>query len=658
MKKQKKQSLNKKPIVAIIVGGFVLAAFGFVFAFRGSIAHFINGIKAGEYSTSYSENFTSPDNWAPCTTTPKTVVATNNNSEPIIVRVMYDEYWKNKDNASLPLEQDGNRVTTINFDNVEDWTLNEEDGWYYYKEPVQPGQSTSSFMASVTFNCSFNLGSNTLNVCDSQGNCSTPANQYGNAKYHVEVTIQTTLNGGTWPAIDPCKSKILFNEIACHTQGPDTNISFRNGGGSGVYTRAPYVDDSYPVYYYRGDIDNNYVVWANYCWQVLRTTSTGGVKLIYDDPVQNDNGVQTCNPSYGRNGRALISDYGSDDMPYNYSNYGFGTNTPAQVYYMYGGPYYIVDYYNLGGQMPKRTGSVQRFGSAWDVNSPYWEYSQMGTALEHDGAHYAPAGDILRTHFYTGWFTGFDQSLITEEMRASHRYFCDDSENGLEKEECRRGAVLITGNQIFRLYGGELTIQDALNNLQQNTYSSDAKTVIDKWYAENLTSYTSQLEDTVFCADRRMSGYLTNPYYVTDGGSMITTFGTNNTAALSDPRVECPRLIDSYTVNQSPQGNGALTYPIGLPTAQEAIMAGSLHNVIRYKSWISNTRRAAWTMTPKSLSGAGDWGNVFLITDYNTDSTADERACSDSEIRPVVSLKPGTKFSSGNGKPGTPYIIE
>ena len=34
--------------------------------------------------------------------------------------------------------------------------------------------------------------------------------------------------------------------------------------------------------YYRGAVTNNNVKFANYCWKIVRTTETGGVKLIYN----------------------------------------------------------------------------------------------------------------------------------------------------------------------------------------------------------------------------------------------------------------------------------------------------------------------------------------------------------------------------------------
>jgi len=36
------------------------------------------------------------------------------------------------------------------------------------------------------------------------------------------------------------------------------------------------------VYYYYGEASNNNVLFANYCWKIIRTTDTGGVKLLYN----------------------------------------------------------------------------------------------------------------------------------------------------------------------------------------------------------------------------------------------------------------------------------------------------------------------------------------------------------------------------------------
>lgn len=54
------------------------------------------------------------------------------------------------------------------------------------------------------------------------------------------------------------------------------------GSGNGVYTYYSTANDEYPVHYYHGNVTNNNVVFGNMCWKIVRTTSTGGVKLVYN----------------------------------------------------------------------------------------------------------------------------------------------------------------------------------------------------------------------------------------------------------------------------------------------------------------------------------------------------------------------------------------
>ena len=52
----------------------------------------------------------------------------------------------------------------------------------------------------------------------------------------------------------------------------------------------------------------------------------------------------------------------------------------------------------------------------------------------------------------------------------------------------------------------------SLATAQTNNTNSTIKTVIDTWYKNNLTAYTSKLADETFCNDRSVtggSGYLT-----------------------------------------------------------------------------------------------------------------------------------------------------
>lgn len=658
MTKKVNKTRNKKALIAAIVGVVAIAVVGATLAVQGDITRFFNSAKLGDHglTMTYTEDFTSPDNWTPCTTTPKTVIATNNESAPVSVRVSYNDYWKSRQDLSyLPLKQNGIDVAVINFANETDWTLNEDDGWYYYKEPLQPGQSTSSFMASVTFNCAYNLGSNELNVCDSQGNCTTPINPYANAKYHVEVTVQAINAGTEWPGsalaeADPCHSNLLYYEIACHTNGPDNSIDFMKGAtsntnGLGVNTRKTTANDAYPVYYYRGTVNNNLVIWADHCWRIVRTTSTGGVKLIYSGPAKTNTitGAMYCQITPSEKG-AFYSRFSTGRLA-------ASTDTPAEAYYMLGED--LTDQSNIYFDR----GSVFSGGSThgWNLDTGFSDYiAHIGTALTYSNGKYAPAGDVVDGD-QVGWFQESYDTIPTD-VQQSHIYSCDGGQWGYENGYeywCKRGAVHLYPGRAFALYNGELTIEEAFNNMQRNTYDSAVKKRTDEWFAANLTAYANQLEDTVFCADRRYSGFLRDAVYVNSSNRNYTAYGA--TANFDNPSVSCPRTNDSFTVS-SALGNGDLTYPIGLLTVDEALMAGSVWNIVDYNSWLTYGG-ATYTMSPYYIEGM-DNCTVFVAGNSNGDPLeARMRPSEGYPIRPVVSLKPNTRFIHGDGTSNNPYVI-
>ena len=94
----------------------------------------------------------------------------------------------------------------------------------------------------------------------------------------------------TEPSI--AKEGTLYYEIKSNADTA-TTIDFsktsEQDNTNGIYMTTD-TDSGKPVYYYRGNVDNH-VIFANFCWRIVRTTETGGVKLIY-------NGVPTdgqCN---------------------------------------------------------------------------------------------------------------------------------------------------------------------------------------------------------------------------------------------------------------------------------------------------------------------------------------------------------------------------
>ena len=199
--KRSKSTIRKRkflPILAVSI--LALLGLGGVIAYNTDSVFFANLFHLNHYEAQYVETFESPDDWKTCQEVPKTVITKNNSTAPFKVRLNYDEYWRNKeDNANLPLEKDGETLAIINFQNEDDWEL--RGNWYYYKQDVQPGESTTSLFKSVTLNCESNLALD--NVCHATETgyvCEKPEDDYENAKYHLNITVQTSTE--EWPQED------------------------------------------------------------------------------------------------------------------------------------------------------------------------------------------------------------------------------------------------------------------------------------------------------------------------------------------------------------------------------------------------------------------------------------------------------------------------
>jgi hypothetical protein len=185
----------------------------------------------------------------------------------------------------------------------------------------------------------------------------------------------------------------------------------------------------------------------------------------------------------------------------------------------------------------------------------------------------------------------------------------------------------------------------------KNTNNSTIKTTIDNWYKSNMTEYTEKLEDTVWCNDRSIdtvSGYGTGLGYGTNQTGYNARYRLYVNKA---PSLACTNANDRFTVS-SDNGNGDLDYPVALLTADEIAYAGAVFNTSN-STYYLYTGQYWWSLSPYyfNSSYAGVWGvssdgylgNNFVYYSYG--------------VRPAVSLKPGTTYSSGNGSSTSPYVV-
>ena len=110
--------------------------------------------------------------------------------------------------------------------------------------------------------------------------------------YEIEVE-EETLNIPEEAKSENTFIMYLYDEVKKDAVS-DKNVDFSKTPETGKYYIENTKDDEYPVYYYRGAVNNNNVIFGNFCWKIVRTTETGGIKLSY-------NGTKTNNQCPGTN---------------------------------------------------------------------------------------------------------------------------------------------------------------------------------------------------------------------------------------------------------------------------------------------------------------------------------------------------------------------
>ena len=189
-------------------------------------------------------------------------------------------------------------------------------------------------------------------------------------------------------------------------------------------------------------------------------------------------------------------------------------------------------------------------------------------------------------------------------------------------------------------------------NARENTTNSTIKTIIDNWYKDNLnTNYGKYLSTTaVYCNDRSTSDNTNFGAY--------TRLNTNKT-----PSYDCAATEDKFTVDTS-TGNGKLTYPIALMTADEVSFAGGLWATNASTWYYYNSAKGSstgstywWLLSPNYWYGSNAY--VFYVYGSSLPGRLDNNGVTTtSGVRPAVSLKSCVKTSGGDGSASAPYTIE
>lgn len=411
----------------------------------------------------------------------------------------------------------------------------------------------------------------------------------------------------------------------------DTGINFlepsSDENGKGIYVINETINDENPIYYYRGDVKNNNVIFANFCWKILRTTSTGGVKLLY-------NGISTdgsCN------------------------NTGWDTQITSGVYFnptsisIAGAGYSYTNTSDLVMKSKKdanvTTGTI--FSYNIDYNEENKKYTLIGDKVTTNTNFTTEKYDQLHEHHYT-CFKTVDEECDT----VSYVYMARD--NNIYY------AILSNG-----MKGIEDILHIDFEGGSTNATPSTLQTTINNWYQNNMTEYTDYLEDTVYCNDRSIY----NPWNLTSSiandDNLKLNFGAKGRIAFTGkPTVECKYKADSFTVSPE-NGNGVLPYPVGTISYDEAALAGVPWWISSNDNFLNNGK-VWWTMSPGFISTTGVYNGIIssqldhVAVNWRGTKTTVGTVVNyqGGGVRPVISLKPGLIIENGFGTVDKPFTFE
>mgnify|MGYP000911975040 CR=1 FL=1 len=350
---------------------------------------------------------------------------------------------------------------------------------------------------------------------------------------------------------------------------------------------------------------------ADKYWRIVRINGDGTVRVIYDGTSAHANGES------------------SEDRQIGTSAFNSSGNDNAYVGYMYGDRTSIVEptsQYSITSFTNTNTYYIAKeytYNASTDIFTLKDPIAVLGSAMTSD---------------YVGYYT-----LRSTSASSSNSYVY------------KIFSVTAGSSSASVGYGYVTYATTSKEKAQTNTNDSTIKAYLDNWYKTNIVGTTNEqyLADNVFCNDRSIStgtpsGH-SNLGYGTEGTAYRWYYWadyTNNKMMLT-----CPQQTDAFTVNDTSKGNGALTYPVGLLSTDEIVLAGgwSTHN----SGYYLYSGQVWWASSPGNFDGS-----IAFVRNVGSDGDANygDGVSLDDGVRPVFNLKSDV-LTYGDGTMNNPYRL-
>ncbi len=394
-----------------------------------------------------------------------------------------------------------------------------------------------------------------------------------------------------------------------HTAG----IKGYDNSGTGMYAST---DNSGDTFYYRGAVGGNYVKFGGYYWRVIRINGDGSIRMIYDGKTPHENGESSSDRQVGT---SAFNSYWADN---GYVGYMYGDTSNNQV-----------------------TESTKTFD--YTGLSPTTKY-YFGTSYTFDQStrSFKLSGDLVQA----------TPKEYREKYNTSNYYSCMSTSS---TASCQRLVHVTSGvnDTTLRVKGIEYS-STSYETAHKNDVNSNMKTYLENWYNNNLKSYDSKIsKEAIYCNNRVPSTRKDSTYTQEGYGIHPTIYDYEKffvwQGTRKGPNLVCTQENDQFSVS-STSGNGELTNPIGLITADEVNMVGgrtSAQNRLYYL--YSGT--SYWTMSP-SFFYSWFYAVEFYVT--SSGELSHNIVNLGHGVRPVINLDSSNLVFTGTGTMQDPYVVE
>lgn len=444
------------------------------------------------------------------------------------------------------------------------------------------------------------------------------------------VCLETNYTEGTLMNSIMSDNCVFSDGVASEYVSNSTGVAFgsisSDTNGKGLYytsnlTRTEDVDGDGTgerVYYYRGDVENNNVIFGGVCWKIVRTTEEGNIKLRYSGPAENGICTDVYTPAFTAPFNKLYGD-------------------PISVGYMFGN---ISDSSVSGGCSQIRRGIGGRI-YAGDIS-----YDES-TGMYHVGKVYY----LERDRDYSEELDGklACQSITSSKCDQLFRIYIDSATRYIYDQYCYYDS---NDNRICEYeYAYEYDIEfspASVYNVETQLArinNSFIKVQIEDWYdnfKSNNISSDSLLSTSLYCNDRTDAQKSTYDSFY--GAYNRISSGTVKPSHL------CSQTEDRYNVG------------VGLLSADEVVYAGGNVSSDNLDFYLT-TNDVSWTMTP-SYSEVSD-NYCYVVSDsftyYITANGKIAHSYSDytRSVYPVITIKSDAVVNNnGNGTYELPYILD